>query len=372
MEINARERALRRGAWTGIGVNFLLFCIKFFIGTISGSVSVMADSFNNLSDAGSSVVSLVGIFLAGRPSDAEHPFGHGRMEYISGLIVAILILLLGIELLQGAAEKIIHPAAVSFGGMTLLLLCLTVPVKLILSAYQTRLGKRTGATAMTAAGRDSLNDVLVTLATIVSATLAKYAGVFADGYIGLLVSAFVIYSGIGVLKDTLGPLLGQAPPKTLSSQIEKMILECDGIEGTHDLIIHNYGPEKYIASIHAEVRADSDILKIHDVIDLAERRIFDELGVLLSIHLDPIDTDDALTNTLKEKVTKIIGEIDAGLSLHDFRIVSGDTHTNLIFDLVVPKAVNMRENELKAEIDKRLWALNPTYFTVIIFDHSFI
>ncbi len=371
MEKNNRECALSRGAWTGISINFLLFIIKFIVGTLSGSVSVMADSFNNLSDAGSSVVNLVGIFLAGKPSDEEHPFGHGRMEYISGLIVAMLILLLGAELLRGAAEKIIHPSAVSFNMITLLLLCLTIPVKLALAVYHTRLGKNTGAPAMAAAGRDSLNDVLVTAATILSAILAK-AGIWADGYIGLGVSAFVIYSGIGILKDTLGPLLGQAPPKMLSERIEQMILECDEIEGTHDLIIHNYGPEKYIASIHAEVRADSDILKIHDVIDLAERRIFDTLGVLLSIHLDPIDTDDVLTNTLKEKVIDIIGTIDARLSIHDFRIVSGDTHTNLIFDLVVPKKFQMRDAELKAEVDKRLHALNPSYFTVIIFDRSYV
>lgn len=367
-----REKLIRRGAAFGIIVNFFLFALKFVVGTMTGSVSVMADSFNNLSDAGSSVVNIIGIFLAGRPSDEKHPFGHGRMEYIAGFIVAIMILLLGIELLKGAAEKILHPAAMAFSIVSFLLLGISIPVKLGLAAYQRRIGTKTGAPAMLAAGRDSLNDVLVTGTVLLSAVLVKYTGLPLDGYIGMAASLFVIWSGIGILKDTVSPLLGQAPPRELVEKIEEMVLARADVCGTHDLIVHNYGPGKYIASIHAEVRADSDILKIHDEIDLAERRVFEELGILLSIHLDPIDTDDVLTNTLKEKVQAILREIDARLSLHDFRIVSGETHTNLIFDLVVPKKFALSDQALKEEIDSRLKKVQPTCFTVIVFDRSFV
>lgn len=372
MAERSREQIIRRGAIVGIFVNFILFCVKIVVGTMTGSVSVMADAFNNLSDAGASVVNLIGIFLAARPSDDEHPFGHGRIEYIAGFVVAIMILFLGKELLQDAILKILHPEDMVFDIVSLLLLCLGIPAKLCLGEYQRRVGKKVGAPAMMAAGRDSRNDVLVTLTVLLSAVLVQYTHLPLDGYIGVAASVFVIFSGIGILKDTIGPLLGQAPPKELAENIEKTVLSYDGICGTHDLIIHNYGPEKYIASIHAEVRADSDILKIHDIIDLAERRVFSEYGIILSIHLDPIDTDDVLTNTLKEKMQAIIGEIDERLSLHDFRIVSGDTHTNLIFDLVVPKKFPLSDKALQEAIDTRLAAVHPSCFTVIMFDRSYV
>ncbi len=367
-----REKYIFRGSLAALGANFLLFAVKFFIGSVSGSIAVVADAFNNLSDMGAAAVTLIGFKMAEKPADEKHPFGHGRIEYISGLIVSFIILLLGVELAGDAVNKILHPAAVRFSPVTLSLLCLSVPVKLLLGLYNRRLGRKINSPAMQAAGRDSLNDVLVTLATILSAVLSLYTDLPADGYIGLGVSVFVIFSGIGILGDTLGPLLGQAPPASLVREIEKRVLECPGVVGMHDMILHNYGPDRFIASAHAEVRADCDILKIHDAIDLAERRVTEELGVLITVHLDPIATDDVLTNKLRDMVELQIRDIDPGLSMHDFRIVCGDTHTNLIFDLAVPRSLKMQDSTIKEELDRRLRRQNPSYFTVITFDRDFI
>ncbi|MBQ7033043.1 MAG: cation transporter [Clostridia bacterium] len=367
-----REKHVIQGSLVGLAANFLLFLVKFFIGTVSGSVAVVADSFNNLSDMGSSAVTLVGFKMAGKPSDEQHPFGHGRIEYISGLVVSFIVLFLGLELVLDAAGKILHPAPVQFSVLTFSLLCLSMPVKLGLGLYTRHIGKKTASPALQAAGRDSLNDVLVTLSTVISAVLSTACKLPADGYIGLAVSVFVIFSGISILRNTTGPLLGQAPPREMVGEIEKRILDCPGVTGIHDMIVHNYGPGRFIASAHAEVRADCDILKIHDAIDLAERRVTEELGVLITIHLDPIATDDALTNKLRDMVETQVRHIDPGLSIHDFRIVCGDTHTNLIFDLTVPHALKLADGVIKEELDARLRQQNPSYFTVITFDRNYI
>ncbi len=372
MKQNTREKQIRFAGGVGLLANFLLFLLKFFVGTIAGSVSVIADSFNNLSDMGALSVTLIGSKMAAKPSDEAHPFGHGRIEYVSGLIVSFLVLFLGAELLMDAAGKILNPAAVHFSAVSFALLFLSIPVKLGLGLYTQKVGKKTNSPAMQAAGRDSLNDVLVTSATIISAACSFFTDFPVDGIIGLIVSGFVIFAGIGILKDTVGPLLGQAPPKNLVQEIEKRVLDCEGVIGTHDLIVHNYGPDRFMASAHAEVRADCDILKMHDAIDLAERRVFEELGVAITIHLDPLETDDALTNTLREKVLAIVTEIDPSLSIHDFRVVSGDTHTNLIFDLVLPGTWKGKPGDLKTEIDALLHRQNPTYFTVITFERAFV
>ncbi len=371
MEERERKTLLTRGSLVGLITNFLLFIIKCTVGTLSGSVAVIGDAFNNLSDMGSGAVTLLGFRLSEKPSDEEHPFGHGRIEYISGLLVSFLILFLGVELLGSAARKILHPETLHISALFLILLSLSVPAKLFLWLYMSRLGKKIGSVALSASGRDSLNDVLVTLVTIFSCAFSSAFGLPLDGYMGLAVSLFVLWSGIGLLKETLGPLLGQAPPRALVSEIESRIRACPGVTGTHDLIVHNYGPGRFIASVHAEVRADCDILKIHDAIDLAERKVLEELGVLITAHLDPIATDDALTHTLQAIVCRIAAEIDASLSIHDFRVVSGDTHTNLIFDLVVPHRFSMSNSALSAVFDAKLKMQNPSYFAVITFDRAF-
>ncbi len=367
-----RGRYIVRGSIVGLLANLFLFCIKIFAGTLSGSVSVVADAFNNLSDMGASLVTLLGFKMAEKPSDAKHPFGHGRIEYLSGLIVSFIILLLGVELAGSAVGKIFHGTSVTFSLLSVVLLCVSIPVKLSLGFYTRGIGRKINSPALVAAGRDSLNDVLVTLCTLLSIFASRFTQYPVDGVIGLFLAGFVIWSGIGILRDTLGPLLGQAPPMELVCDIEKRVLESEGVTGTHDLIVHNYGPGQFFASVHAEVRADCDILKIHDTIDLAERRIQEELGVFITIHIDPVDTDDALTLKLRELTEGIIRELDAQLSLHDFRIVSGDTHTNLIFDLVVPLSLKMDDKTLGEEIDARLKRQNPDYYTVITFDRAFI
>lgn len=372
MQHRTRQAFILRGSLVCLFTNLLLFLIKFMIGTLSGSMAVVADAFNNLSDMGSGAVTLIGTKYAARPSDKEHPFGHGRIEYLSALIVSFIILFLALELIGSAVSRILHPVPIHFSFITVGLLFLSVLAKLFLGFYCHKLGKKANSPALSAAGKDSLSDVAVTSATLLSALLSFFTDFPMDGYLALSVSAFVIWSAIGILRDTLGPLLGQAPSPALAADIEKMIRSCPGVTGSHDLIVHNYGPDRYIASVHAEVRADCDILKMHDAIDLAERRVLEELGVLITVHLDPIDTDDALTNTLRETVITLVHEIDPALSIHDFRIVSGDTHTNLIFDLVLPATLKIKEQTLADMIDKKLKTKNPCYFSVITFDRDFI
>lgn len=372
MKQRTRQACVMHGSLVCLITNLILFLIKITVGSLSGSMSVTADAFNNLSDMGSGAVTLIGTKLASRPSDKEHPFGHGRIEYIAALIVSFIILFLALELIGSAFSKILSPSPVHFSGIAIVLLLLSILAKLFLGFYCHKLGEKANSPALIAAGKDSLSDVLVTGATLLSAFLSFFTDFPLDGYLALAVSVIVIRAAVGILRDTLGPLLGQAPSGTLSSEIQKIILSCPGVTGSHDLIVHNYGPERYIASVHAEVRADCDILKMHDAIDLTERRIMEELGVLITVHLDPIDTDDALTNTLREMVISLVREIDPALSIHDFRIVSGDTHTNLIFDLVLPASLKIKEQALADMIDKKLKTKNPGYFCVITFDRDFI
>jgi len=365
-----RKKAGFLAGFLGVAANLLLFIIKIVIGTVTASVSVVADAFNNLSDMGSSLVTIVGFKMADMPADEEHPFGHGRVEYISAFIVSLLILLAGFELLKSSFEKIVTPVQTSFSIVMIIVLVLTIPVKLILAKVNGELGKVIGSAAVEAASADSRNDVLVTSATIVSALLSKYFGFYAvDGYIGAMVALFIMYSGFSFAKETLEPLLGQQPDKEMVKKIQGLILDSKEVCGIHDLIVHNYGPDKFIASAHAEVAVDADILRVHDEIDLIERRIMEEMGVQMTIHIDPISTDNEAINSLREMVLKIVSEIDENLKIHDFRVVSGDTHTNLIFDIVVPHKFKMADKEIKAAIDSRL---EDGYFTVIVFDRSYI
>lgn len=365
-----RKKAGFLAGFLGVAANLILFIIKIIIGTVTASVSVVADAFNNLSDMGSSLVTIVGFKMADMPADEEHPFGHGRVEYISAFIVSLLILLAGFELIKSSFEKIITPVQTNFSIVMIIVLILTIPIKLILAKVNGELGKVIGSAAVEAASADSRNDVLVTSATIVSALLSKYFGFYAvDGYIGFMVALFIMYSGFSFAKETLEPLLGQQPDKEMVKKIQGLILDSKEVCGIHDLIVHNYGPDKFIASAHAEVAVDADILRVHDEIDLIERRIMEEMGVLMTIHIDPISTDNEVVNSLRKMVLKIIEEIDENLKIHDFRIVSGDTHTNLIFDIVVPHKFKMADKEIKAAIDSRL---EDGYFTVIVFDRSYI
>ena len=365
-----RKRAGFLAGFLGVAANLFLFIIIIVVGSVTASVSVVADAFNNLSDMASSVVTIVGFKMADMPADEEHPFGHGRVEYISAFIVSLLILMAGFELLKSSWGKILAPSGTAFSLVSILVLTLTIPVKLMLSKVNAGLGNVIGSAAVEAASADSRNDVIVTAFTIISALLSKYAGLYMlDGYIGALVALFIMYSGISFAKETLEPLLGQQPDRDMVKNIQRIILDGSEVCGIHDLIVHNYGPDKYIASAHAEVRVDADILKVHDEIDLIERRIMDEMGVQITIHIDPISTDNEEVKKLKEMIEEIIFDIDEALKIHDFRVVSGETHTNLIFDIVVPHKFKMQDKEIKAAIDSRL---EDGYFAVIVFDRSYI
>ena len=365
-----RKKAGFLAGFLGVAANLLLFIIKIIIGLVTASVSVVADAFNNLSDMASSIVTIVGFKMADMPADEEHPFGHGRIEYISAFVVSLLIILAGFELLKSSAGKVIEPSETSFSLIAILVLALTIPIKMLLSNINFKLGKFIGSAAIEAASADSRNDVIVTLVTIISALLSKFLGFYVlDGYIGALVALFIMYSGFSFAKETIEPLLGGQPDCEMVKKIEGIILKGSEVCGIHDLIVHNYGPDKYIASAHAEVRVDADILKVHDEIDLIERQIMKEMGVQITIHIDPISTDNKEVNALKEMIGKIVSDIDEELKIHDFRVVSGDTHTNLIFDVVVPHKFKMHDKEIKAAIDSRL---DENYFAVIVFDRSYI
>jgi len=365
-----RKKAGFLAGFLGVGANLLLFAIKIIVGTATASVSVVADAFNNLSDMGASLVTIVGFKVSEKPADKEHPFGHGRVEYVCAFIVSLLILLAGFELLKSSAEKIISPTETVFDYVMIIILCLTIPVKLLLARINAGLGKVTGSSAVEAASADSRNDCIVTSATIISALLSKFFGLYMiDGYIGVIVALFIMYSGFTFAKETIEPLLGQLPDKEMVSEIEKIVLEGREVCGIHDLIVHNYGPDKFIASAHAEVPADADILLVHDEIDLIERRIMEKMGVMMTIHIDPIETNDENIIKLKQMISDAVRNVSEELKIHDFRAVTGDSHTNLIFDVVVPHSVKMSDEEIKAAIDSRL---GENYYTVIVFDRLYI
>ena len=364
-----RKKAGFLSGFLGVGANLFLFIVKIVIGVTTASVSVIADAFNNLSDMGSSLVTIVGFRVADMPADKEHPFGHGRVEYISAFIVSLLILLAGFELLKTSAGKIMTPSETKFSFIMIVILILTIPVKLLLASVNSGLGKLTGSAAMEAASQDSRNDVIATSTTIISALLSRFLGLYiVDGYIGLMVALFIMYSGFSFAKETLEPLLGQMPEPEMVRDIENTVLGGRDVCGIHDLIVHNYGPGKFIASVHAEVPADVDILVVHDEIDLIERKIMEEMGVLMTIHIDPVETDNGFVSNLKEMVLNAVNEIDETLKIHDFRVVSGDTHTNLIFDIVVPHKFKLTDEQIKAAVDSRL---EDKYFTVIVFDRDY-
>ena len=320
----------------GIVCNLLLCGFKLLAGILAGSLAMIADAFNNLSDAGSSIVTLIGFKLAGAPADDDHPFGHGRMEYLSAMGVAILIIIAGFELATSALEKIFNPTAAEFKLISVLILAVSIGVKLWMALFNNRIGKKIRSDALCAAGLDSRNDVICTSLVLVSSLLNLWIPVSIDGYVGMAVALFVIWSGFTVIKDTVSPLLGQAPDPELVQAIQRTVLSYDGVVGIHDLIVHDYGPGRIIVSLHAEVPEDQPISKSHDVIDNIEMELLEKFNILSCIHMDPVDTDNPETLRLKEEAIRLMNGVDESLTLHDFRVVAGESHTNLLFDLVVP------------------------------------
>ena len=372
-----REEAEIRKAYgilcgaVGIFFNVLLFAGKFFAGTLSGSIAITADAFNNLSDAGSSVVTLLGFQLAGQKPDTHHPFGHGRMEYLSGLVVSMLILLMGVELGKSSLEKILHPEEVDFSPLIVGILCVSIAVKLYMFLYNKRIGKKLGSTAMEATAMDSLSDCVATTAVLAATLVGHFTGLRIDGWCGILVACFILWSGIGAARDTLDPMLGTPPTAEFVGRIRDLVMAHKGIIGIHDLIVHDYGPGRVMISLHAEVSASENVLELHDEIDNVENELREKLGCEAVIHMDPIVTDDGITEETRERVADLIHCIDDDINIHDFRMVSGPTHTNLIFDAVVPFGFRLSDEEVERKIKTAVRALDGNYYAVVKVERSY-
>ena len=353
----------------GILCNLVLFFGKLVIGTVSGSVSIRADAVNNLSDASSNIVTLVAFRLARKPEDAEHPYGHARIEYLSGLAVAAMILLIGVELAKESFHKILHPEPVSFSWALVAVLVMSIAVKLWMAVFNRTLGKKIKSTSLLATAADSRNDVITTGAVLLAAVAARLTGLELDGYVGLLVAAFILWSGIGIAKDTISPLLGAPADPELIHLVKHEIEHFDPrILGVHDLMVHDYGPGQTFASIHVEVDRREDVLEMHEMIDRAERMMLEQHRIHLTIHYDPIVTDDATLQQMRKKVEDALHAIQPGLSLHDFRMVAGEKSTNLIFDVVLPDALRGKEQEIQSELERAIQEPGMEYRTVITFD----
>lgn len=357
----------------GIICNVLLFTGKLIIGLLINSSAVMTDSFNNLSDAASSVISLVGAKLASKPADKEHPFGHGRYEYIVALIVAFLILEVGFSCFKTSIEKILHPEDLNISVTALVILMVSVLVKVWLSLFNRKLGKKIDSKVLLATAKDALGDVFVTSATIASLLIYYIFEWNVDGYVGCIVALLVFWAGISVARDTIEPLLGEAVPEELYKKICDKVCSYDGIEGTHDLIVHSYGPARRMASIHAEIKNTLSMDKAHDIVDTIEQEVLKDLNIFLVIHMDPIDTDNETVNSCKNTVIGIVKEKDPGASIHDFRMVSGIDHINLIFDLVLPYSYKKEEGrKFTDELEKELHKRDARYNCVITVEHSYV
>lgn len=354
----------------GIFLNMCLFLGKLFAGLISGSIAIMADAFNNLSDAGSSVITMLGFKIASAKPDREHPYGHGRMEYVSGMMVSILILLMAVELIQSSVKKIFNPEPMTTSVVTVVILIASILVKLYMMCYNHFLGKTLQSSAMKATAKDSLSDMVSTGVVLLCTLLYWFNGINLDAYCGILVGLFIFYTGVTALIDTVNPLLGQAPDPEFVKRIEEIIEREPDILGVHDLVVHDYGPGRVMVSLHVEVPASGDMLETHDMIDNVERTLEEELGCPATIHMDPIAHDDERTQELREIVGNILQEIDTIITMHDFRIVPGQTHTNLIFDVVIPFQYNMSKEELIEKIQNELWKHNKQLYAVITVDRK--
>ena len=349
----------------GIGFNVLLFIGKFFAGTLAGSIAITADAFNNLSDAGSSFVTLLGFQMAGQKPDSEHPFGHGRIEYLSGLAVSMLILLMGVELAKSSLQKILHPEPVDSSPVVIAILCVSIAVKLYMFSYNRRLGRKLNSSAMEATSMDSLSDSAATLAVLIATLVGHFTGLMIDGWCGILVAAFILWSGFNAAKDTLDPLLGTPPTREFVTQIRDIVMAHKSILGIHDLIIHDYGPGRVMISVHAEVSASENVLELHDEIDNVEKELREKLGCEAVIHMDPIVTDDGITEETRQRVAALVHCIDDEINIHDFRMVVGPTHTNVIFDAVVPFKFRLTDAEVREKIEAAVRALDGNYYAVV-------
>ncbi len=362
------------GGAAGFCINLIIFIIEIIVGFASNSVAITADAFHNLTDVLSSGITVASFRFANKPADKEHPFGHGRMEYISALIVSMVVMVIGFEFIKSSIEKIIHPSSVIFSLVSLILVLAAIPLKLLLSAFNKNLGDLIGSSVLKATSFDAMCDVLILLVASVSLILSAFTKIQVDGYLGVIVALFIMYAGFTIARDVLSPLLGEAPDMELVKKINDGVLDADYVSGVHDLIIHNYGPGKFMATIHAEVPCDISILKIHDSIDRAEKYLSKKLGIILVIHMDPINNNNEVVKAAKKVVTEVMQEFPHVVSIHDFRVVGGDERKNLIFDVVVDSSIVTQKDEqsLKKQINEIVKLTNPHFNTIINIDRNYL
>lgn len=357
----------------GIAVNVILCLAKFFVGTVTHSIAITADAANNLSDAGSSAVTVFGFKMSSRPADENHPFGHGRIEYITAMIVSFIILFMGFELAKQSVGKIRNPEDVTFSLVGAVIIGVSILGKLWLALFNRGLGKKINSPAMQAVVADSLSDIAATSITLISLVLSKfYPNLHIDGWLGIIVACFVFKAGFEIFKDTLHALIGQPPTKETVDELEELVMSYDHVAGIHDLILHNYGPDRFFGSLHVEMPCDLDVMLGHDIIDNIEQDIYQKMGIQMTIHYDPIETNNERVAELKACCDELIKNIDERLTLHDFRVVDGPTHTNVIFDLVVPYKYSKGRDELISEISNKIREKCDTCFAVINVEHSFV
>ncbi|SKA84739.1 cation diffusion facilitator family transporter [Caloramator quimbayensis] len=367
-----RQRYGYLGGIVGILVNILLFAVKFIIGTILNSVAITADAFNNLSDTGSSIVTIIGFKIADKPADKDHPFGHGRGEYIAGLVVSFMVLFVGLQFVKDSIGRILHPVRLTFELTSFLVLILSIGVKFWLGSFYKNLNSHISSNTLNATSLDSFSDVIITSTVALSLLLSKYISLPIDGYMGLVVSLFILFAGYNLTKDTISPLLGEAPEPELVNSIIEELLSYKGVIGTHDLIIHSYGANKYMASIHAEIPSNIPVMEAHEIIDKAENEISKKLNILLVIHMDPVNVDNQMINEIKNEISNILKEFPDVLSMHDFRIIGDGDYRNLLFDIVVSQNVKKGDEEkLLNSIREKILQSHTNYNIKIHIDRNY-
>jgi cation diffusion facilitator family transporter len=373
-DVETREKIGVIGGIVGIVINALIFVMEICVGTLVNSVAITADAFHNLTDVVSSLITIISFRLSNKPADKEHPFGHGRMEYLSSLIVAMVIIVIGYEFIKVSFEKILHPSAVVFNLVSLCLVIAAIPFKMLLSSFNKGLGNMINSSALKASSFDAFSDVLVLSVSSLSLILSAFTTLHVDGFLGVIVALFIMYSGFSIAKEELNPLLGEAPDPHLVTSISEGVMKAEYVTGVHDLIIHNYGPGKFMATIHAEVPCEVPILSVHDSIDHAEKELSERLGIILVIHMDPLNSDDEVVKKAKNITLKVIAEFPQVKSIHDFRVVGDGRNKNLIFDVVVDTTVKTKtdEKKLTAQLDEKISAANKHYCAVINVDRNYI
>ena len=366
-----RERYGKFAGVVGIVSNLILCIMKILIGLVSRSIAIIADGINNLADASSSIITLVGFKLASQPEDEDYPYGHARIEYLTGLFISIVIIVIGLQLLRTSIDKILHPDPLEFSCLTIIILVAAILIKLWQSLFNRSIGRKIRSVTLMATAADSRNDVISTSAVLISVIVGKFTGIQIDGYMGCLVALFIIWSGIQLVRETTSPLLGEAPDQELVDSIAEIVKKEPGVLGIHDLMVHNYGPGKIFASMHIEVDADGDLMESHDMIDNIEKRIKDELHVEFVVHMDPVKTDDPLITKMKKIIADALLPLDGVDNIHDFRIVPGPTHTNIIFDVVLVADCSLSEKEITGIAAEAARSVDNDFYVVITFDHAY-